>query len=241
MRSTISRIARRAVQPEVKYVGENLIDSSFNPSITSGDVYPALPAVTQGDGDFQRVGDKIKGRYLYLRGHVTYDTVTVAGTGSLWDNHPIVVRLLCLSQKNVKSTNLLSNIRTENLLDDRIGTDATRSFTGANMYDITAPINKDLFTVHYDRKIYMSPQGLAGAGSGSIAWTGGQRAVPFTAKIKVPSTMTFDDSALGAGMCTNFAPFFVAGWCYADGSAAPSGTTTPIHINMQSRVYFTDV
>lgn len=244
MRRTISTIARRAVAPEVKYVGANIIDSSFNSEIASAaECYPVLPAITQGDGDHQRVGDKVKGRYLYVKGYATYDQVTVAGIGSQWPNHPIVVRLLVLSQKNLKSNNMLTgtNIRTQNLLDDRIGTDSTRPFQGLNTFDITAPINKDLFVVHYDKKIRLAPQDLAGAGSGSALYTQGQKAVRFVAKIKTPSTLMFDDSAFPAGTATNFAPFFCAGWAYADGAPPTEPTVTPLHIQMQSTVYFTDV
>lgn len=243
MRRTIKTIARRAVAPEVKYVGNDILDSMFNSSISSGsECYPVMPLVTQGDGDHQRVGDKIKGRYLYVKGYVTYDQTTVASGQSGGPNHPIVARLLILSQKNIKSNNLVqANVRVGNLLDDRIGTDATRSFTGANSYDITAPINKDLFVVHYDKKIRLSPQGLAGAGNSDALWTQGQKAVYFKAKIKTPNTLTFDDSAFTAGTPTNFAPFMCVGWAYADGEAPPEPNVTPVHVQCQSTVYFTDV
>lgn len=243
MRRTIRTIARRAVAPEVKYVGANLIDSMFNSQIsTAAECYPVMPPVTQGDGDHQRVGDKIKGRYLYVKGYVTYDQTTVAGGQSGAPNHPIVARLLILSQKNIRSNNLIPNVKVGNLLDDRIGTDATRPFDGLNSYDCTAPINKDLFVVHYDRKIRLYPQGLAGAGSGSEVWTQGQKAVFFKAKIKTPNTLTYDDSAMPTpGTATNFAPFMCVGWAYADGEAPPEPTVTPVHVQCQSTVYFTDV
>jgi len=53
-------------------------DQSFNSTITSpAECYPVMPAISIGTGDFQRIGDKVRGKYLYVKGHIQYNLINV--------------------------------------------------------------------------------------------------------------------------------------------------------------------
>jgi len=131
-------------------------DQSFNSTITSpAECYPVMPAISIGTGDFQRIGDKVRGKYLYVKGHIQYNKSYI--DNPLVNNYlpPSTVRVMILSQKNIKCSNLISSrVDTQHLLKDNIATGTARPYNGS-MMDNLSPINKDLFTVHFDKKVKM--------------------------------------------------------------------------------------
>lgn len=236
------KLARTAgIVPETKYVGARVVDANFNNSISSGDLYALCPGVSQGVGDFQRLGTRIRGKYLYVRGTVTLNDAmnTASGGFSAQTNGPIIVRLLCLQCKSAKNNAQIGGIGNQvpitALIDDRIGTGSTRQFTGNN-YDIYAPLNKDMFTVYMDRKIKLVPQEAAGIGTYPYM---GQKTYSFTCRIPAPKVMNFDDTSSGNNP-TMFAPFLTAAWAYANDKTPGTSDQVPVHIQAISTLYFTD-
>lgn len=230
----------KGFSPEVKYVGARVVDANFNNTIAAPDLYPVCPDVSQGVGDYQRLGTRIRGRYLYVRGTVSLNDAmnTASGGFTTQSNGPIIVRLMILSNKQATTNGQIGGIGNQvsinTLLDDRIGTGATRAFAGNN-YDIYAPLNKDTFVVHMDRKVNLIPQEAAGIGTYPYM---GQRTYSFVCRIKAPA-MTFDDTALGNSPA-NFAPFLCAGWAYANDKTPGTSDQVPVHIQAISTLYFTD-
>lgn len=231
----------RGLVPETKYCGARVVDANFNNTISSADCYPLCPSITQGTGDYQRLGTRIRGKYIIVRGTVTLNDAMNTGTGGFGSQSygPIIVRLLMLSCKAATNNNQIGGLSNQVnmgcLIDDRIGTGATRQFTGNN-YDVYAPLNKDLFKVWFDRKVKLVPQLADTASTASFL---GQRTHSFWCKIPAPANMTFDDTSSG-NEPTNYAPFLCAGWAYMNDKTPGTVDQVPVHIEAISTLYFSD-
>lgn len=240
---TASKAVTKAVksvlrkESETKFVSDRQ-DNSFNSSISGpGECYPLMPAISQGTDDYQRIGDKVRGRYLYVKGHVQYNAAWINTPGV--DNYvpPSTMRIMILSQKNIRTNGQIATTAdTAHLLKDNVATGVARAYTGG-MTDNLAPINKDLFKVHMDRKIKMKVvyQNIVG-GQGGSGWTGLPTAY-FSCRIKLPATMYFDD--LNGNNPNNFAPFICLGSVLDDGST-PFALGQPYRVTWLSTAYFED-
>lgn len=235
----VTKVVKRVLSrtTEVKHVGQNVVDAAFNSTISAAsECYPILPSVTEGTDGHQRIGDRIKPRYLIVKGHLQYDHGFMGNFAP-----PSTVRVLMLTQKNIKtSSDVSSRVDVDHLLKDNIGTDTGRAYTGS-MFDNLAPINKDTFNVLMDRKFKMLPQLYEGLGNtqdtNTKTLSGTQRTYTFYKKIKCPATLYFDDG--NGNQANNFAPFVCLGAVTDDGSG-PFSVSTPYHLTVQAELYFTD-
>lgn len=225
---------------ETKYVSAQY-DLSFNSTVgSSGECYPLCPTVSQGVDDYQRLGDKIRGKYLIIRGKVQYNNsfLDTAGTQFI---PPSTCRVMILSQNNIKvSSDVSSRADVAHLLKDNVGTGTARPYSGGQ-YDNLAPINKDLFRVHLDKKVKLNwinhQVVLTDTGVSISHDVGNDRTKYFYCKIPINRNMKFDD---GTGNYPNsFAPFLCFGAVCDDG-AAPWTASTPFHVSFTSTLYFTD-
>lgn len=214
-------------------------DLSFNSSISAaGECYPLMPAIPQGTDDFQRIGDKVSGRTLYIKGHIQYNTAYINNPRVDYYMPPSTVRILILSQKNIKSNLQIPSapgVDVANLLKDNVATGSGRAYVGA-MTDNLAPVNKDLFKVHFDRKVKMNSIYQSSDGTGTGGWVG-LKTVYFTCKIKMPKTLCFDTT--NGDNPNNFAPFFCLGSVLEDGSS-PFSVGSPYRVTFLSTAYFED-
>lgn len=242
-KSAVTKVVKSVLKrnTETKYVSTQQ-DLSFNSTISSAsEAYPLCPAVPQGTDDYQRIGDKIKGKYLIVRGKVQYNNAFLDTAGTQFIP-PSTCRLMILSQNNVKTSGDISAGRVDvaHLLKDNVGTGAARSYSGSQ-YDNLAPINRDLFKVHLDKKIrlnWINHQIVVTDPGVSISHdVGNDRTKYFYCKIKLDKGMKFDD---GTGNFPNsFAPFMVFGGVCDDGSA-PWTASTPYRVTFTSTLYFQD-
>lgn len=233
IRNVVKSVIRK--EAETKFVSVRQ-DQSFNSAVSgASECYAVMPAITQGTDDYQRIGDKVRGRYLYIKGHLQYNASYL--NTALATNYvpPSTVRLMVLSQKNIKSSGQLSSVDVSHLLKDNVATGAGRAYVGA-MTDNLAPINKDLFRVHMDKKIKMDALSIMSDNTGTAAWTG-MKAYYFSCRIKLPATLYFDDG--NGNNPNNFAPFFCLGSVLEDGTT-PWSVGTPYRITFLSTAYFED-
>lgn len=235
----ITKVVKRVMSrnTEVKHVGANVVDAAFNSSIGgASECYPVIPQVTMGTDGHQRIGDKIRPKYLIIKGHLQYDHAFQGNFAP-----PSTVRVMILTQRNIKvASDVSSRVDTDHLLKDNIGTDSGRAYTGS-MFDNLAPINRDTFTVLMDRKFKMLPQLYTGLGNtqdtNTKTLSGTQKTYTFYKKIKCPATLYYDDG--NANVANNFAPFVCMGAVTDDGSG-PFSLNTPYHLTVQGELYFTD-
>jgi len=237
MATAVKKIAKSVVsrQAETKFISLRQ-DLGFNSTITGpAECYALMPSITQGTDDYQRIGDRISGRTLYIKGHINYNAAFLDTVGVNNYVPPSTVRVMILSQKNIKSNNQLGLVDTANLLKDNVATGAGRSYSGS-MTDNLAPINKDLFKVHLDKKIKMNCVYQQSDGTGSSGWVG-QKTAYFRCAIKLPKTLFYDTT--NGDVPNNFAPFFCLGGVCDDGSS-PFTLQTPYRVTFLSTAYFDD-
>lgn len=244
MAAAVRKIAKTAISrsAETKYVTTQS-DRNFNSSISSAtECYELVPQVSIGTGDYQRIGDKIYGKYLYIRGHVQWDSNFLQQHSTTAYLPPATLRILIVSQNDIKVGNQVSTrAAVGQLLKDNVGTGTARAYTGG-MWDNLAPINKDLFKVHMDRKVKLnwinwSMSNTGGGGQSESQAVGNDRTKYFYCRIKLHRTMKFDDA--NGDYPNSFAPFLCVGAVNDDGTSAWS-LQAPYRVSWNSTLYFTD-
>lgn len=238
---TVRAIAKQVVHREAedKFVsteGAVLFNSTIS---SSSECYPLIPEITLGTGDFQRIGDKIRGKYLYIKGYLQYNLNYLEFAVGNQYLLPVTARVMILSQKNIKvGSDVSSRADVAHLLKDNVGTGTARPYN-AGVLDNLAPINKDLFKVHLDRKIKLNwVQRGDQTNTGDTGFgVGNDRTKYFTCRIKMPKTLTFDDGNINYP--NNFAPFLCFGAVNDDGSTKYT-VGTPFRVGWISTAYFED-
>jgi len=219
----------------VKHISQQVVDANFNSSISAAsECYKILPDVSEGTDGHERIGNKIKPKYLVVKGKLHYSGVD---QGTYFP--PNTARLLILTQKNVKcNAQISSTVDPALLLKDNVGTDAARPYNGTN-FDNLAPINKELFNVLMDKKVKLRAQIEKQLGNNNTVLAyGNQKTITWSVKIKCPAELTFDDT--NGNTPNNFAPFFCMGGVNDDSTTGPWITTTPYHCTVLSTLYFYD-
>jgi len=227
---------RKIVKKEISKNAEDKFVSLFqtanhNSSIGTADVYRLLPAITQGDDSHQRIGDSVRPKRLVVK-------FRAALPFNYWSNTqtftvPYEMRLMILKQKNIKASGQLGNFDSAHLLRPNFGSSTELSYDGSPQRHIS-PINKDLFEVLYDKKIYMKPQDVQRTNLGTYPLL--PNTVEITRIVKCPARLTFDDG--NGNDANNFAPFAVVGYCKADGSI--DTINTALQLDVMSTIHFED-
>lgn len=248
VKAPISKPAAKAVrsivkkeihkQAEDKFSGV-VVDQTFNSTISSGgECYSLVPSVSVGNLDNQRIGDKIRGKYLMIKGYVQIAENQI--------NYipPSTVRVMILSQKNLKTHDQVATTpqpAVDFLLKDNVASSAARAY-GGGRYDNLAPINKEMFRVHMDRKFRFNwtnqQTPTAGTGVPTVGWqAGNDRTKYFTCRIKLNRTLTYDDVN---GLYPNSLSPFICVGSVCDDDEGPFTLQTPWHVCTQSILYYED-
>lgn len=211
----IAPIVKRIVarQEETKCCGFSIENGTpHNAQITNADAVGLLPVVPQGTGSSERVGDKVRPTLLKVKGCVSfYDR----GQGNVLA--PMVVKIFCLRQKGLGNLQTaIPQLNLPNLLDNG---GATNSWDGSTQRALWR-INSDLFDVLASKTIKLSDTDV----ENHKAQTG-----HYEFNIKTPTLMKWSP---GQQYPDNYAPFFVLGWFYEDGS-----TPSAIDVNVVNTAY----
>lgn len=197
----------------------------FNSAISVvGDMLQVMPGMIKGINENERIGEKVMGKSLSVRGHVMLPTINRGIEEPGVSN--VICRLFCVSLKS------------KSLFTDAIGTSvplqslllkggAATGFTGL-LSDIYAPVNRNIFTVHYDKKFYLSQDYIntLGAATTGIVSVNTREAVKFfNFQVKCKQVMKYDDSQATGTYPVNFAPIMLLGYSFLDGSAPDTIST----------------
>lgn len=226
LRKTIQSIVSKNIEDKQAYysTGDSLV--YFNSGINStGDVLSVLPDVPEGVGPNARVGDRIRAKYLNIRGYIQLKAQT-SGTYNDFANCRIGVRLIVASSKKVKNYNDLKSQAGSNLIQKGA---TSSNFTGL-LSDLYAPLNTEAYTKHFD-KVYFLCQSAqmqqVGTSSPSVVWSSPlDKTIKFF-NIKIPlrgKQLMFDDGT-SAYLPTNFGPGLMLGYSKLDGSAVDTVST----------------
>lgn len=191
----------------------------FNSGIdTVGDIVQILPGIAQGVGENQRIGNQIRAKSLNVKGYVKLDINETADNTA---NPNVVVRMMIVSMKTTQSFQDAQSLSTKiGSLLLKGGT--TTTFAG-NLQDIYAPINRNVFTVHHDRKFYLRQDYIntigASAPSTTLTQDISKTVKFFNLNVKCRGRILKYDEDVGSDILpNNFAPFILLGYSYLDGS-----------------------
>jgi len=243
LKLAITKAIRRAAPEEVKFATSWNSQSAtadtygvwFNSNITGATNYNLVPTIPQGVNVGERSGNKIS-----VRSHVVDFWVTCA---NLANNIDMVARLFVLQSRNIKDPAevIAGNVDMSTMLD---WGQAQGAFLGYTSH-LSAPVNKEQFTVLMDRKLTMDKTygynpALINAYSSSAQGQSQGLIHHFRIKLKTPKTLHYA-SGLN-NLPDGYAPFFNAGYCVpsrinADGV---DNLTTALSIYWTSTIYYTD-
>lgn len=139
--------------------------SNLRPNGQQSNYYYLMPGIAQsvagsaGRKYNTRIGNEIVLKSIHLQGILNY-TQSFA-TDTLPQNKKIMVRFMILSQKRAGNfTTALGNISNRMLVNGTNADENTGSFNGVALDSIRG-INRDVFTVHYEKKLYLDAPVIA--------------------------------------------------------------------------------
>lgn len=206
----------------------NAVIPAQRPNAVNSNYFQLLPAISQSiSGEAarkynSRIGNELLLRSIHLKGFLEYDLSFA--TDLTLQNKKILVRLMVVSQKRAGNySTAFTNISDRMLTNGFNAGENTGPFTGAAINGVQE-INRDVFTVHYEKKIYMNaPVIVPGTSTPDVAVN------PSTLKFidkkitfggKTGKKLTFANS--GATIPENFSPFIVVGYSSCSANAVPS-------------------
>jgi hypothetical protein len=212
--------------------------TTFNSQITQvGDMLQVIPNISKGVNENNRIGDQIMAQSLNVRGHIRYTpstSVNDPGRGNIAARMMIVTLKVRPSYPEAAgSSPFLGQLLKKG------GT--TTTFSGI-LSDLYAPINTDLFTVHADKRFYLTqPMMIQPAGGGlSSGFQDLQNIVKFfNFNVKLKKKFLYDDSVNGGLTPTNVGPFMLLGYTYLNG-AAPDVANQLVGLEYVSTFKFED-
>lgn len=227
-RKKVLSVIRSEAENKTNWVGATNLN--YNGVINSNaEFYQLVPTIGQGTDTNQRIGDKLKGMYLEVKGHIQAN----------WDftddaSRRIVVRLMVVSSKVGSSGQygFTANWELDRLL---LNSGSEQQFVG-DIPSLYYPINRKVVTVHYDRLHYLEmPKyySASGVGSGPITSTR-----MFTIRIPCRKQMNFIN---GSDRIVNFDPRITLGYAHTDGAATADTASTQVQLNYMSKFVYEDM
>lgn len=214
--------------------------SKFNSGIDSvGDLIQVLPGISQGVAENQRIGNQIRAKNLNIKGYLKLDVNDINDSTKLPN---IVARMMVVTMKTAPCfTEAQGQAPKVGTLLKKGGT--TTAFSGI-LSDIYAPINRDVFTVHYDQKFYLNQSYVNATGpsppSTIISQDVSKTVKFFNINIKCKNrVLKYDEDVAGDILPSNFGPFLLLGYSYLDGSS-PDVLSTPLGLQFDSTFNYED-
>lgn len=234
-------------QSETKYVSNALADNTtpltanwYAPVnlTTVGTYHPAIPAVTQGVGDFQRIGNKIMPTSLKTTLNFGYKATDVSC-------NEIIVTVYYGTTKAGKTWQAGTPIQSPNdLLDNGDGT--TGAFTGMKA-DLLYPINKAMnnakriiFRMGKTEGVLMDNGGSGAVANGAYATSNGGSFHSLTLTHKPPKALVYDQT--GYQWPSNYAPWYAVSFTRVDDRATSNALDNQLLVvSALNHMYFKDV
>lgn len=204
------------------------------PNITN--FYPAIPALTQGTDDYERVGNKIHLSNLALSVRVGFNAQDTKAQSLLGV-------LIYGVDKAGKTWNNVHPLQTASILDNGDGTNTTFGGTRA---DLNKPLDKKLVTARRIVFRLSKTEGLqnsdvsgASVVAGNYSTSNGLSEKSFLLKFKnYPRNLMYATHT--DTFPQNFAPWWAIGFCHADGSALTADDANLVNVTSKCHMYFKD-
>ena len=249
-RLKLARPVRALVDRRIERQVETKVNTAYyrrtqwdNVPDTQDRCIPLFPNLTQGVDRNEREGSKIKLTSMYTQGYIQIPSYESPGSE---DRSNIMFRLCVLSARSEHFVpDLLANWQgTGNYFDQLLKPKAESLPPSGNTIDMWNDINRDLFTVHYD-KLFNFSRGDANGQNISPVQTNWRpdmiKFFKFKMKVKNKVLRYAQDTAPGTNdgiQPTNFAPFLVGWWSYTNG--APASNVRVPYVEFFTHVRFKD-
>lgn len=240
----VKQVVRSLTETKQAYHNSGNSLTMFNSGIdNAGDMLQVIPSISQSTLDNGRIGDQIRAQKLNIKGYLKLNINAASGTAGDSTTLPnVIARLMVVSVKSRSNyTDAAAGPGYLATLLKKGGT--TVGFTGL-LSDINAPINTDAFTVHADRKIYLTQSYVNAIGasvpSQYLAQDISNTVKFFSIDVKCKNKLLKYDEDVGSGLTpTNFAPIMLLGYSYLDGSA-PDTLSTNLGLQYISTLDYED-
>lgn len=193
-------------------------------------ISPAVPTLTSGVGDFQRVGQKVNPTSLYVNLRVGLNPTDLSACSLIG-----VIYYGTATQKGSWANG--NPLPTVNFLDNGDGTNA--GWAGLRN-QLNLPIDRTLvkvkritFRLSKSAGLQNGDLGAAGALNGNLSTSNGMSEKNFVLRFKAPKALVYN--MVGDTLPQNYAPFYYVGFCHADGSLYTHDDATLV--NVSSRVH----
>lgn len=205
-----------------------------------GSIIQLINQIQEGPASYQRLGDKIRPKYLLVKGFVAINSTILVETAAR-------VRLMVVSNKSAKNANpaVAPALPLGALLNDNLVSLAPSVAHGyrGNPDDDNSMINTEQFIAHGDKHYDLVQAGKTPAVVPPIQGTGAMVVYKyFKFKVKCPASLTFTDS--NGDYPTNFSPFLLMGYSYPEGWSFPVADPDPlagqVRIYARSTLFYED-
>lgn len=221
LKSAIKKVISEQTESKQAFMTSGNTLVKFNSGIDAvGDLIQVLPNISVGTAENNRIGNQIRAQNLNIRGYIKLDLNEVPDSTKLPN---VMVRMLVVSMKTAGSfTDAQAQSPKIGTLLKKGGT--TSTFSGL-LQDLYAPINTDVFTVHYDKRFnlsqsYINSQGVTPP-STYFSQDISKTVKFFNINVRCKNRLLKFDEDVGSDIQpSNFAPFLLLGYSYLDGSAA---------------------
>lgn len=202
--------------------------------ITNGII---LPAMSKGTNDNERVGERVRAMNLNVRGYFKFDYNSSAAAPA----SSVGVRMMIVSVKGRASYDM-ATINGNALFSLLKKGGVSSAFTGI-LSDLTAPINRDVFSVHHDKLYYLNQDMVYQNGTPTNSWVTSDVSKLvrfFNLNVKCRNKdLKYEDATNGGVYPTNWFPFLIIGYAYLDGSA-PDSVSTKLGLEFTTTLKYED-
>lgn len=239
----VKSVISSQVEDKFAYLSQGTSLTYFNSGIdSSGDMLQVIPNIAKGTNDNERVGDSITAKWLNIKGYVKLNTNDIIDSTRL---PAVYVRMFLVSPKY--RNNYSDVIGSTSPLSALLKKGGTTSGWSGLISDMYAQVNTELFTLHEERKFYLSQSFIAspgtqpGAPSALVASDTKETVKFFNMSWKCKGKKLLYDGGLGASIQpVNYSPILLIGYCYLDGSTADT-LSTNLGVNYTSHLCYEDV
>lgn len=241
LKRTIQSIVSKNIEDKTAFFSSGTSLTYFNSYISAqGDCQQVIPGIPSGSTEQHRVGDTIRAKTLVIRG---YMQLAVDTTFNNVSDKRIGVRLMCVGSKRVKDwTQFAGNFASGSQYLLQKG-NVSDGFDGY-INDLWTPINKEEYTVYYDKVHYLSQSYTAqqvGTGNPPIIWSVDvSKGIKFfTIRIPVRGKKLMYDSVSGTDFPTNWSCGLLLGYAHLDGTS-PDSVDTKVGICYDTTMTYED-
>lgn len=211
----------------------------FNSGINStADMLQVFPNINTGTNSNERIGREIIAKRFNIKGYVRLDTNTTFNDYAL---PQVLCRMMIVTLKNKPNyTDATSSSTPLGALLLKGGT--TTNFTGI-LSDINAEINTDVWTVHSDRKFYLSQDALiqpAGSSATSQAVNTSRAVKFFNIPIRCKNRKLQYDYNISSGLLpVNYGPILLLGYSFLN-ATSPDVVSARVGLHFETRFDYED-